>query len=196
MTRCTLLVDKVARRFCAAEWVASLPMPAVRTTNGLSAKSRRDAACSIEAFPWTNSSIVLRKLLTVSRLARTSSRYRGGRLPKAKLLYRRPRPSRAEVETSAETRPMRLYESPSLVEAAEGVARQHVGSWNVSALEQRVEVGRYLRAVLGGVSGLAPPATCTVVDADTGVTGYGRRNPPHIRGHLARARLKHHCGTA
>ena len=82
------------------------------------------------------------------------------------------------------------------VEAAEGVARQHVGSWNVSVLQQRVEVGRYLPAVLRGVSGLAPSATCAVVDADSGVTGHGRRNPPENRRHLASARFEHDCGTA
>src|ERR671919_342827 len=87
MTRCTLLVDKVARSFCAAEWVASLPLPAVRTTNGLSAKSPRDAACSVEAFAWTYSSIVLRTWLAVALLARASSRDRGGRLPKADWAY-------------------------------------------------------------------------------------------------------------
>ena len=44
--------------------------------------------------------------LAVATLARTSSRDRGGRLPASDLAYRRPRPSRAEVEISAETRPM------------------------------------------------------------------------------------------
>jgi hypothetical protein len=39
MARCTLLVDKVAMSFCAADQAASLPLPAVRTTKGLSAKS-------------------------------------------------------------------------------------------------------------------------------------------------------------
>ena len=76
------------------------------------------------------------------------------------------------------------------------MAGQHIGSWNVSALQQRVQVGRDLRGVLGGVSGLAPPATCAVVDADPGVTGDGRRDPPHVRGHLARAGLQHDGGTA
>ena len=76
------------------------------------------------------------------------------------------------------------------------MARQHIGSGNVSALQQRVEVGRYLGAVLGGVSGLAPPATCAVVDAHTGVTGYGRRDPPEIRRHPACARFEHHGGRA
>jgi hypothetical protein len=50
MTRCTLLVDKVAMASCATNQLAALPLPAVRTTNGLSAKSRRDAACSTEGI--------------------------------------------------------------------------------------------------------------------------------------------------
>ena len=85
MTRCTLLVDKVAKSFCFAEWVASLPMPAVRTTNGLSAKSPRDAACSVEAFAWTYSSIVLRTWLAVALLARAPSR---DREPRPKPVWR------------------------------------------------------------------------------------------------------------
>jgi hypothetical protein len=88
MTRCALLVDRVARSFCAAEWVASLPVPAVRTTSGLSAKFRRAAASSVEALAWTYSSIVLLVLLAVAVLARTSSRDRGGRRPKASASYR------------------------------------------------------------------------------------------------------------
>jgi len=72
----------------------------------------------------------------------------------------------------------------------------HIGSRDVSAVQQRVEVGGSLRGVLEGVSELAPPSTCTVVDADLGVTGYGRRNPPEIRGQLASARLEHDRGTA
>jgi hypothetical protein len=82
------------------------------------------------------------------------------------------------------------------VEAAEGMARHHIRSWNVSPLQQRVEVGRYLCAVLGGISGRAPPATCTIVDADPGVTGDGRRNPPENRRHPAATRFEHDCGAA
>src|SRR5829696_1787000 len=93
MTRCTLLVDNLAIWFCAVDQAASCPLPAVRTISGLSAKSRRAAACSIEAVAWTYSSIVLRSMLAVATLARTSSRDRGGRLPKAERAYRRPRPS-------------------------------------------------------------------------------------------------------
>src|SRR5215211_8317921 len=112
MMRCTLLVDNVATRFCAADQAASCPLPAVMTIRGLSAKSPRAAACSIEAFAWRYSSIVLRSVLGVASLARTSSRDRGGRLPKEDWPYRRPRPSRAEVEISAETRRMPLLEPP------------------------------------------------------------------------------------
>ena len=54
MTRWTLSVDKVARASCFADQSAELPLPAVRTTNGLSAKSCRDAACSLEEFAWTD----------------------------------------------------------------------------------------------------------------------------------------------
>jgi hypothetical protein len=50
------------------------------------------------------------------------------------------------------------------------MARQHIGPWNVSALQQRVEVGHYLGAVLGGVSRLAPPATCAVIADHVGDT--------------------------
>ena len=82
------------------------------------------------------------------------------------------------------------------VEAAEGVAGQHVGSRNVSALQQGVEVGRYLRAVLGAVSGLAPAVTCAVVDADAGLLGDGRGDPPEIRRHQAGTRFENHGGAA
>jgi hypothetical protein len=78
----------------------------------LSAKSRRAAACSVEAVAWTYSSIVLRSMLAVATLARTSSRDRGGRLPKSDWAYRRARPSRAEAETSAETRLRASSEPP------------------------------------------------------------------------------------
>src|SRR5215212_11611365 len=122
MMRCTLLVDKVAIRFCAADQAASCPLPAVRTISGLSAKSRRAAACSIEAFAWRYSSIVLRSVLGVASLARTSSRDRGGRLPKAERAYRRPRPSRAAVDTRAETRLRPLEEPPWPGDAALGFA--------------------------------------------------------------------------
>jgi hypothetical protein len=50
--------------------------------------------------------------------------------------------------------------------------------------------------LLGGVSGLAPPATCAVIDAHTGVTGYGRRDPPKNRRHPACARFEHDGGRA
>jgi hypothetical protein len=87
-------------------------MSAVRTTSGLSAKSRRDAASSAEADPWMYSSMVLRTWLAVAALARGSFRDCGGRLPCSNWPYRRPRPNRAEVETSAEIRPMRSDEPP------------------------------------------------------------------------------------
>src|SRR6478609_9706595 len=48
--------------------------------------------------------------------------------------------------------------------------RQHVGSRDVPGLQHRVQVGRDLLGVLGGVRGFTPPATCAVVDADSGVT--------------------------
>jgi hypothetical protein len=66
----------------------------------------------------------------------------------------------------------------------------------VSALQQGVEVGRDLRAILRGVSGLAPPATGAVVDADPGGPGDGRRDPPEIRRHSAGGRFQHHGGRA
>src|SRR4029450_9770448 len=106
MMRCTLLVDNLAMRSWAVDQAASWPLPGVRTISGLSAKSRRAAACSLEAVAWTYSSIVLRSVLAVASLARTSSRDRGGRLPKADWAYRRARPSRAAVENSAERRLM------------------------------------------------------------------------------------------
>ena len=70
MVRWALLVDKVARWLCAVTLSAGLPMPAVRTIRGLSAKSVRAAAATAEALPWTNSSIALPRLLAVARLAR------------------------------------------------------------------------------------------------------------------------------
>jgi hypothetical protein len=112
MVRCTLLVDRVAMRSWAADQAASWPLPAVRTIRGLSAKSRRAAACSVEAAAWAYSSIVLRSVLAVASLARTSSRDRGGRLPQESSAYRRARPSRAAVETSAERRLIPLPEPP------------------------------------------------------------------------------------
>ena len=76
------------------------------------------------------------------------------------------------------------------------MAREHVGSGNACPIQQRVQVGRDGGGVLGGVSGLAPPATCTVVDADPGVTGYGWRYPPEIRGRTACPGFEHDGGTA
>jgi hypothetical protein len=66
----------------------------------------------------------------------------------------------------------------------------------VSALQQRVQIGGYLCGVLPGVGGFAPPAAGTVVDADPGVPGDGRRDPPEIRRHLPGARLQHDGGRA
>src|SRR5712675_2373444 len=57
-TRCTLLVDKVAVLSCATIQAALLPLPAVRTTSGLSPKSVRDAASCSDALAWRNSSMV------------------------------------------------------------------------------------------------------------------------------------------
>jgi hypothetical protein len=65
---------------------------------------------------------------------------------------------------------------------------------DVPALQQPVEVGRDLRAVLGAVSGLTPPPTRAVIDADTGVPGDGRRDPPETRRHPAGARFEHDGG--
>ena len=82
------------------------------------------------------------------------------------------------------------------VEAAEGMPRQYIGSRNVSALEQGVQVGRYLRAVLGAVSELAPAVTCAIVDADAGLSVDGRRDPPVNRRHQAGTRFENHGGAA
>ena len=89
MTRWTLSVDKVARASCFADQPSALPLPASSTINGLSAKSRKDAACSTEELARRYSAIVLPRWLAVGTPTR------------------RPRPRRAEVETSAETRPLR-----------------------------------------------------------------------------------------
>ena len=83
MVRWTLSVDSAASLLCAAVNVALLPTPAVRTVNGLFAKSLSEAACWADAPPFAYSSIVLRRFSEVARLARTSSRDRGGRVPKA-----------------------------------------------------------------------------------------------------------------
>ena len=82
------------------------------------------------------------------------------------------------------------------VETAEGMARQDVRSLNMPTLQQGVQVGRDLRPVLGGVSRLAPTPTGTVVGADPGVTGHGRGDPAHVRGHLASPRLEHDGRTS
>ena len=42
---------------------------------------------------------------------------------------------------------------------------------------------------------VAPPATGTVVDADSGVIGDGRRYPAEGGGHVASARFQHDCGA-
>lgn len=70
MTRCTLLVDRSGMSFCAGGQTASRPLPAVGTTKGLSAKSLRDAAWSIEDPAWMYSSIVLRTWLWVAKVQR------------------------------------------------------------------------------------------------------------------------------
>ena len=82
------------------------------------------------------------------------------------------------------------------VEAAEGMARQHIGPWNVSALQQGVEVGRYLGAVLGAVSGLAPPATGAVIDTDTVHGRRPARSTQESTRHPACARFEHDSGRA
>ena len=51
---------RVASWSCAADQVASCPLPAVSTMSGLSAKFVRDAAWFLEAPPWRYSSMVLR----------------------------------------------------------------------------------------------------------------------------------------
>jgi hypothetical protein len=51
------------------------------------------------------------------------------------------------------------------VEAAEGVAGEHVGAGDPGALEQRVQVGGDLHTVLWAVSSVAPAPAGPVVDA-------------------------------
>ena len=68
------------------------------------------------------------------------------------------------------------------VEAAEGVAGQHVGPGNVRAVEQRVQVGGDLGTVLWSVGGVAPASAGAVVHADCGVAGDRRRDPGEIGG--------------
>src|SRR2546423_11976587 len=79
--RCALLIDKVAVLSCAAIQAALLPLPAVRTTSGLSPKSVRVAASCSDALAWRNSSMVLRRLVEVAIFARTSAAECGGRVP-------------------------------------------------------------------------------------------------------------------
>ena len=95
-------MDKVARASCFSDQPSALPLPAVSTTNGLSSKSRRDAACSTEELPRTYSSIVLRRWLAVARGAHLAADQAAAPEDAA----RRPRPVEP-VETNAETRPMR-----------------------------------------------------------------------------------------
>src|SRR3954454_4106787 len=91
-TRCTLLVDQVASLSWNANHAELLPVPAVTTIRGLSAKSSRDAAWFLEADARMYSSSVLR-------------RWRGFTPSNC------PRPSLADEESSAETRPTKSYES-------------------------------------------------------------------------------------
>jgi hypothetical protein len=104
MTRWTLLVDKAAKASCCADHPSALPLPASSTTNGLSAKSRKDAACSMEELPRAYSSIVLRRWLAVGTPTR------------------RPRPRRAVVEANAEKRLMRSSDLPPTGGVALGFA--------------------------------------------------------------------------
>src|SRR3954447_5366117 len=91
MIRCALLVDMVARRTWLAIRSASLPVPAVSTTNGLAPKSVNAPASAAEVLAWANSSTKLRRLLPVARLARASSSDCGGRVPASVGAYRRVR---------------------------------------------------------------------------------------------------------
>src|SRR3982751_81335 len=117
MTRCTLLVDNVARWFCAAVSAASCPLPAVKTTSGLSAKSVR-AAAGPAADDWRYSSMVLRRLPAVAILALTSSRDRGGRPLAANVANSDPSARGAVLDANAETRPVTSYDVRSPGDAA------------------------------------------------------------------------------
>src|SRR4051812_13716920 len=83
-----------ARRTWLAIRSASLPVPAVSTTNGLAPKSVNAPASAAEALAWANSSTKLRRLLPVVRLARASSSDCGGRVPASVGAYRRVRARR------------------------------------------------------------------------------------------------------
>ena len=63
------------------------------------------------------------------------------------------------------------------VQAAEGVAGQHVGPGHLCTLEQRVQVGGYLGSVLRAVGGVAPPPAGTVIYAHCAVPGPRRARP-------------------
>ena len=185
MMRCAPFVDNVARWSCAAarpchpraggqheQWlvreVTQRPTAAPGPRRGGIPRCCCDTAWRTR--PW----------------ARTSSWDRGGRPVAVNWANSRLRPSRADVETSAETRPTASYASrPAAallrwrrchgrgggvdqhqagdlvgvtggedqgVQAAEGVARHDIGSGNVPALQQGMQVGGDLGAVLGGVS--------------------------------------------
>ena len=58
----------------------------------------------------------------------------------------------------------------------------HVGPGHLCALEQRVQVGGYLRSVLRAVGGVAPPSAGAVIDAHCAVPGHGGRDPTKVGG--------------
>src|SRR5690242_21851063 len=106
----------VLRRHCAGIMSAAGRQDDQR----LVAKSVRTAACPA-ADGWTYSSIVLRMLPAVAILALTSSRDRGGRPLPANMANSRPRPSRAELDANAETRPVTSYDVRSPVDATPAI---------------------------------------------------------------------------
>lgn len=72
---------------------------------------------------------------------------------------------------------------------------QHVGTGDVPAMPQRVQVRCDPRTVLRGGSGVAPAAPGQVVDADPGITSHGWCDPAEDRGHLSGAWFQHHGGA-
>jgi hypothetical protein len=80
-------------------------------------------------------------------------------------------------ELPDESAAIEVVEKRALIETTEGMARKHIGSSDLTAFQQRVEVRRYLPGVLSGIGSLAPSSTGTVVNADLGVASNGRFYP-------------------